>query len=476
MAVLLPDGPGVHVAFTASEWAGLVAVGIGARSGWREVEHLLRRSGATALLSLAEHQDRGTRQGVAEMRAAGLPLRHHVIALGEPGLACRYRVNGEEREAPLPGTAHDDALDARALGAGDLWLLNATSGTTGLPKCVQHDQARWLAFHELAIEAGELSSDDVFLSAVPAPFGFGLWTAHVTPTLLGAPTVVLPHFSPEKAIAAVEAHGVSVMAAVSTQFIQMLESPALDGTDLSSLRVLFTGGEAVPFERAAQFELRTGAKVLQFYGSNETGAVSRTTLRDTREQRLRTSGRPVPAMQVRLFDTEGHDVTDGGRGQPGCKGPTLSRGYWDDAAANATLWRNDGWMMLGDIVEIDDEGFLSVIGRTDDFIIRGGKNVSALAVEEAVASHPAVALAAAVAMPDPVFGEKVCAFVELRAGGWLDLQHLRAHLVAQQVSKEVWPERLEIMEALPRGSGGKVAKRQLRDEIARKLEAEQLRA
>jgi acyl-CoA synthetase len=181
-------------------------------------------------------------------------------------------------------------------------------------------------------------------------------------------------------------------------------------------------------------------------------------------------------MNVRLFDAEGADVTESGRGQPGCKGPTLSRGYWEDEAANAALWRDDGWMMLGDVVEIDDAGYLTVIGRTDDFIIRGGKNVSAVAVEEAVASHPAVTLAAAVAMPDSVFGEKVCAFVELRPGGWLDLQHLRAHLVAHDVSKEVWPERLEIMEALPRGPGGKVAKRQLRDEIARKLEAEQIRA
>jgi acyl-CoA synthetase len=385
-------------------------------------------------------------------------------------------VNREERDLPLPGGSLDDALEARALASDDLWLLNSTSGTTGMPKCVQHDQRRWTAFHAFAVEAGRLSSDDVFLSVVPAPFGFGLWTAHVTPMLLGAPTVVIPRFSPEAMIAAIEAHRVTVMAAVTTQFILMLESPALDGADLGSLRVLFTGGEAVPFERAAEFELRTGARVLQFYGSNETGAVSRTTLDDSRDRRLRTSGRVIPEMQVRLFDTEGGDVTTPGRGQPGCRGPTLSQGYWDDDAANATLWRDDGWMMLGDVVEIDDDGTLTVVGRTDDFIIRGGKNVSALAVEEAVGSHPAVALCAAVAMPDPTFGEKVCAFVELRPGGFLDLQHLRAHLVAQQVSKEVWPERLEIMEALPRGAGGKVAKKQLRDDIARKLEAEASRA
>jgi acyl-CoA synthetase len=112
---------------------------------------------------------------------------------------------------------------------------------------------------------------------VPAPFGFGLWTAHFSPGVLGAPTVVAARFDVERApCAAIAEHRVSVLACVSTQFIMMLNSPLLDELDLSSLRVMFTGGEAVPYARAAAFEDRTGAKVLQFYGSNETGALSRT--------------------------------------------------------------------------------------------------------------------------------------------------------------------------------------------------------
>jgi acyl-CoA synthetase len=141
--------------------------------------------------------------------------------------------------------------------------------------------------------------------------------------------------------------------------------------------VLFTGGEAVPYQRAAAFEERTGARVLQFYGSNESGALSCTTLRDTRDVRLRTAGHVIPEMHVRLFDAERRDVTASGRGQPGCRGPLMSAGYWEDDAGNAQLFTSDGWMLMGDIATLDADGVLCVVGRTADIIIRGGKNISA---------------------------------------------------------------------------------------------------
>ena len=181
--------------------------------------------------------------------------------------------------------------------------------------------------------------------------------------------------------------------------------------DLSSLRVVFTGGEALPYRPAAEFEELTGAKILQFYGSNETGLLSATTLDDSLQRRLRTGGRIVPEMAVRLFDGD-RDVTDTGRGQPACRGPATSLGYLG-GTDHDKLFTRDGWMRMGDICEIDADGYLSVTGRTSDFILRGGKNISAAQVEDAVMTHPAIAVAAAVAMPDPVFGEKVCVYAEL---------------------------------------------------------------
>ncbi len=466
VAVLLPDGPHVHACFAATERAGLVAMGIGPRAGAQETLHLLRQSDARVWISRAEHAGRAAVDFVDELRGRDVPLAHHVVIDGVPAALPEIVVNG----APAIAAASPAAELARR--PEEVFLLNSTSGTTGMPKCVVHDLQRWLAFHALAVPRGRLSSEDVFMSVVPAPFGFGLWTSHVTPALLGVPCIVMERFDASEALDLIEAHRVSVLAAVSTQFIMMIAALEEHTRDLSSLRVLFTGGEAVPYEKAAEFEERTGATVLQFYGSNETGAVSGTSLDDDRELRLRTAGRVIPEMHVRLFDDAGNDVTGSSRGQPGCKGPTLSRGYDGPGsdAANAELIRSDGWFMLGDVVTLED-GVLTVVGRTDDFIIRGGKNVSGPAVEAQVMRHPSVRLAAAVAMPDPVFGEKVCAYVELQPGEPLTLAELTRFLAEREVSKEWWPERLEVVDALPRGTGGKVAKGRLREDVREKLAA-----
>jgi acyl-CoA synthetase len=444
VGVLMPDGPAVHACYLGVERAGAVIVGIGPRAGRREVEHLLTVTEASVLLA-------------------------------PPGLAAGAVPTGVRR-LPITETEPTEPADpppvvaGRAIDADDLWLLNSTSGTTGLPKCVMHDQRRWFAFHEHAVAAADLSPDDVFLSALPAPFGFGLWTAHVTPTLLGVPCVVSSRFNAEECLTLIARERVTVLAAVSTQFIMLLNSPELDRHDLSSLRVLFTGGEMVPERRAAEFEDRTGCTVLQFYGSNETGALSRTTLADSRARRLRTAGRVIPEMQVRLLADDGRDITaTGGPGIAACHGALTCLGYYHDAEANAALYTADGWMLTGDRCTVDAEGYLRVRGRASDFIIRGGKNISAAQVEDEVASHPAVALAAAVAMPDPVFGERVGVYVELHPGSTLDLEGMRAHLASRGVGKELWPEHLVVLDALPRSSGGKVAKGALRDDVRRRM-------
>jgi acyl-CoA synthetase len=169
-------------------------------------------------------------------------------------------------------------------------------------------------------------------------------------------------------------------------------------------------------------------------------------------------------MNVRLLDpdTDADITAAGGPGVPAGKGPTLCLGYWDDVRANEELWTDDGWMRMGDLATIDANGYLTVVGRTSDVIIRGGKNLSAAQVEDEVASHPAVALCAAVAMPDETFGERVCVFVELRPGHeLLTLAALNEHLAQRGTGKELWPERLEVLDTLPRSSGGKLAKGKL---------------
>jgi acyl-CoA synthetase len=364
------------------------------------------------------------------------------------------RLSQQERPAP-----------ARALGPEDVWILNSTSGTTGLPKLVVHTQRRWFYFHQLAAAAGALHGGDVFCSALPGPYGFGLWTQHFTPAILGSPVHVRRRFRAADLLRLMEEERVTVLAAVTTQLILMLDDPAFATTDLSALRVVFTGGEAVPYQKAAEFEDRTGAKVLQFYGSNETGAASVTTVDDDRPHRLSTAGRIIAGMHVRLFDpATGAPVAVPGRGQPACKGPATCEGYWDDAEANAALYTDDGWMLMGDVVEIDADGYLTVVGRTSDVVIRGGKNISAPAVEAEIVTHPSVSVAAVVAVPDPVFGERVGVFLELKPGATsVSLDDITSHLDARGVSREWFPEHLLGVGPLPRSSGGKVAKGELRE-------------
>jgi len=473
LGVVLPDGATVHTVFLAAEKAGLVVVGIGARAGPAEVRHLLARTGATVLVTHADLFGGPAGDLVDSLRVNGVPgLRHIVVPDVVDFPDWPVLVDGAPVEWPgVAGAAR--LLTGRALGPDDLFMINSTSGTTGLPKCVLHTENRWFYFHQLAAAAGALTSDDVFFGAVPAPFGFGLWTAHFSPGVLGCPTVVAAKFDVERTLRAVVAHRVSVLACVSTQFIMMLNSPLFDELDLSSLRVMFTGGEAVPFARAAAFEDRTGAKVLQFYGSNETGVLSGTRLTDSRERRFGTAGRVIDAMAVRVYDDQGTQMTGAPLvGIPACKGPATCVGYLDDDDANAQLFTDDGWMLMGDVVEIDGDGYLRVIGRTSDIIIRGGKNISAPALEAEIAEHPDVDLVAAVSMPDETFGERVCVYVCTKDAVPITLSDVTGFLARRGVGREQFPERLIQLDALPRSSGGKVAKGELRADIRKRLGAE----
>ncbi|BBY53199.1 acyl--CoA ligase [Mycobacterium koreense] len=453
VAVWHADTVGVHVLFVAIERVAAVVVGLGVRAGPRELTAILAETAPAFLVT-----DPPRAQAAVPVAAAA----------GTRSLVVRdLRIAAPSLPLPPP------------LGADDVFLINSTSGTTGLPKCVVHTQNRWYYFHQKAVANADLRAEDVFLPVIPTPFGFGLWTSHTTPIHLGARTVLLDRFSAAATWAAIAEHPVSVLCCVSTQLTMMMADPARGDHDLSSLRVVFTGGEALPFHPAAAFEDLTGATILQFYGSNETGLLSGTTVADPRQRRLATAGRVVPEMAVRLFDGD-DDVTATGTGQPACRGPATSLGYLGGVDHDA-LFTADGWMRMGDVCHLDGEGYLTVTGRSSDFIVRGGKNISAAQVEDAASAHPAVAVAAAVAMPDPVFGEKVCLYVErvepveraepvegTEVGEYadpLDLERLNAFLLSAGASKEMLPERLIVMAQLPRSSGGKIAKGVLREDI-----------
>lgn len=468
VAVYLPDTVSFHLSLVGAYRAGVRVAAMGARSGPAEVAHIMSSAGAHVLITAPQVRGVPVEELLADLRARGATVDRVLLVDGT-----RIIEGGTDIE-------HTARVDPRhAFGVDDISMLNSTSGTTGRPKLVTQTQRRWTAFTALACRNGELTAHETVAAFVPAPFGFGLWTSHFLPAMLGRPALVMERFDPASAISMMRDHRATVLACVSTQFRMMLQCPQPPLAQVTDLRVMFTGGEAVPFAEAKRFEEVTGARSLQFYGSNETGAASATSIHDDDETRLTTGGHIIPEMHVRVFDGR-REVTGPGvrRGQPAVRGVLASPGYWNDPEANAELFTDDGWILLGDVVEIDESDRLRVVGRLADLIIRGGKNISAVEVEDHVRGHPRVAMVAAVGVPDEIFGEKLCVVVTLGKGegpdaGSLTLDELTRWLRAQGVTREYLPEKLVILDALPTAPGGKIAKGEIREIALRTLADEE---
>ena len=455
VGVVLPDSGDLHIAYTACERAELVGLAVLERTADRAVADMLRATGARGILMPPDRRGRSADEFTAALAEAG----------AAPGLRVIWD-RAVETEEPPPHDSTGD-LNGQGSGPGDLWLINSTSGTTGLPKYVQQTQDRWAYFVPLAREAAALTERDVILSAVPGTFGFGLWTAHLIPALLGVPCVLSAGFDPAETLRAIEQRRVTVLAMVTTQLMMLLAHPDLARTDLSSLRIVYTGGERVPADRAREWEARTGSTVLQFYGANETGPFSMTALSDPVDLRLTTVGRVVPGARYRLIDEDGSviDAPDV-PGQPAVDGPGVGAGYYGDEEANHRVDAGDGYVLLPDVVTIDTAGYVRIVGRKSEIIIRGGRNISTAVVEREVESHPAVGAAAAIPVPDDVFGERIGVVITVPGHSAApSLAGLGAFLLARGVDKQYLPERLAVVATLPVSDGGKVDKALLRTQV-----------
>ncbi|HVW34175.1 MAG TPA: AMP-binding protein, partial [Acidimicrobiia bacterium] len=232
------------------------------------------------------------------------------------------------------------------------------------------------------------------------------------------------------------------------------------------------GGARIADELARQVEPVLGARLQQVFGMAE-GLLNYTRLDDPADVIAATQGRPLcPDDEILVVDSDGNPVPDGEPGELLTRGPYTIRGYYRAEAHNRRAFTAGGFYRTGDIVRRDAAGNLVVEGRAKDLINRGGEKISAEEIENLLLGHPAVRMAAAVAMPHPVLGEQTCAFLVLRPGDRLDLPALSAYLDSRGVARFKWPERLEVVEALPVTGVGKVDKRKLRDDIAAKLRRE----
>jgi 2,3-dihydroxybenzoate-AMP ligase len=347
-----------------------------------------------------------------------------------------------------------------------------SGGTTGLPKLIVRTHNDYAYNVRATSAATGVDETTVYLGTLPASHNFPLACPGVLGALFaGGTSVMLPSPEPVRAFAAIEREQVTLAAAVPAVAQRWLEHHHDHGGDaLRSLRVLQVGGSRMPDELAARVRPELGATLQQVFGMAE-GLINMTRLDDPHEVVTSTQGRPVSDEdEIRVVDEAGRDVADGIPGSILTRGPYTPRGYFRAQEHNARAFV-DGWYSSGDIVVRRPDGNLIVLGRDKDIINRGGEKISAEEVENIVYRLPEVDLAAAVSMPDPVLGERLCLFVTMLIGPPLTLDEVRAFMADQGLAAFKLPERIEVVESMPLTKVGKIDKRALRETIAEALAA-----
>jgi cyclohexanecarboxylate-CoA ligase/acyl-CoA synthetase len=453
VAVQLPNIVEFVVAYLAIAGRGAVMQTLHMPYRAAELETLLGHSGAAAAVVAAQAKDYAAAETVLGLRPK-LPALRHVIAIGTPpagalGFADLVAAAGARGPAPV------------ALSGGDPFLLLYTSGTTSAPKGAPHAYQTLLCNARLSAEALGIGPDDVLLSAAPFTHLYGLFTCTL-PIATGATSLLLPAFSPPELAQLMHAGRPTAAFAAPAHIAACFAQKLFDGKDLSSLRYLQMSGSAVPPALARAFEpLMRGGKVMQLWGMTELQAGAYTRLADAEPVRAETTGRPSPGTELRVVRDDGAIAAPGEEGELQVRGASVFAGYLNDPDATRAAFTPDGWFRTGDLATMDAQGNTRLAGRTKDIINRGGVKFNPLDVETQLLKHPVVDQAAIVPMPDPVLGEKACLFVTLRPGTTLTLAEVTAWLDAAQVSKLKWPERLEIVEAMPLTPTRKIIKGQL---------------
>ena len=361
--------------------------------------------------------------------------------------------------------------DADPPASRDVALFLLSGGTTGLPKLIArtHDDYAYNARASAGLCG--LGPGTVYLVSLPASHNFPLACPGILGTLLtGGRVVMLPSPDSELAFATIAAEHVSITAVVPAVAQRWIRHALEHGRDqLRTLTVLQVGGARLADEIARQVRPVLGATLQQVFGMAE-GLLNYTRLDDPEDVTCMTQGRPLSAGdEIRLVDELDQDVLAGEPGSLITRGPYTPRGYYRAQEQNARAFTPDGWYRSGDIVRRRPDGNLVVEGRDKDMINRGGENVSAEEVENLVYRLPQVAQAAAVAMPDPELGERVCLYAVLVPGAALTLGDLRAAMTQAGAARFKWPERLVVVPELPVTKVGKIDKKALRADIAARL-------
>lgn len=464
----LGNGANLVVSFLALIKAGVIPVMALPAHRESEVAHFLAHAEAAAYLIPDKVRSFDYRPMAAAL-AEDAPLLRHVLVDGVPAPGQHdLRAMMDEPAAP----AMQQALAARRPAAGEVALMLLSGGTTAIPKMIPRTHDDYVYNFLQCGAATGIGRDTVLLAVLPMAHNFTLACPGLLSVLAAGGTVVVaPAPTPEVVFPLIERHRVTMVCTAVPLVTSWLNSSEPERHDLSSLEVLMNGGAKLVPELRRRIEERFGCLFIESFGTGE-GLLNKTRRSDPEHIRFHSSGRPIsPADEIRVVDAEGNEVPDGTRGELQARGPYTIRGYYKAPEANKAAFTADGFYRMGDAVKRVD-GYLYVEGRMKDLVNRGGEKISCEEVEDHLLAHPAVAMACLVAMPDPIYGEKACAFVILREGAKLDFDSMVNFMLGRKIAKFKLPERLEIVDSFPISPAGKILRRELRNRIAAILAAE----
>ncbi|MDP2744770.1 MAG: class I adenylate-forming enzyme family protein [Dehalococcoidia bacterium] len=454
----------------ACEKAGILCLPVLRTLRQKEMEYILRYVDAAGWVIPWKWSDFDYFEMAQELRPR-LPRLRHIFVTGEEVPSVAISVAGMLRE-PTGKKYAPGYLNGLGYKSTEVSWISHTTGTTGFPKFVEIPACARVALCKGFIQPWKLTSDDVIGAFSPATGGPNIivyWGA----ALVGARVVLMERFEAEAALQTIEKEKVTVLGVVPTMFIMMMTHPRRKDFDLSSVRLWACPAGTPPEKLAREVEDETSGKVIQYYGAVDWGGIILSPLEASREERWLTTGKPIPHHEVKLVDNSGKEVGRGEVGELWARGPAGIAGYYKNPEATWEVWSREGWFKTGDLARIDGRGNVVIAGRKKDMIKRGGQNIYPVEIEDILIGHPKVAGVAIVGMPDPLMGERACAFVVPKAGQSFLFEEMVSFLKDKKVAAFKLPERLELADRLPTvAEGQKVDKKVLQQEIAKKLKAE----
>lgn len=453
----------------ACEKAGIVSLPVRRSLGSADTRDLLRSSNATGIAIPWKYHDRDHFQEIQDIRSLLPDLKNIYIVddeVPQGAISIRIMLDRDlEKDFPV------DFLEERRFKKTEVSWFGTTTGTTGVPKIIRYLAANRPVQATGLVERLKLTSEDIIAIMGPAIVGPNI-LAYFGAPIAGAKVATLENFHPEEALELVEREKVTVFGGSPALLLGMVRHPSFSNYDHSSMRLTICGGASVEYAVGLEIETKMECTVCQFFGATDCGTAFFTSPDDPQEIRIGTAGKPLAGGWVKIADSEGNPVPEGEVGEILMTGPAASDGYLGDDEANKAVWTDDGWFRTGDLGRVDKLGNLTHVGRIKDIIIRGGDNVSPREIEHVIERHPKVSLVAVVGMPDPVMGERVCAFVEPRARQDFTFEEMLAFLKEEGLRSYMLPERLEIVDKMPISGEGKIYKRELVEKITDKLKAE----